>query len=78
MYVMLSHSLSSEGGLKSRTSVTINMKPHCQHTLAEFLLIVTLKTKSSQSYCVLLHLPATNRKGQMLRARPKVCLNLLI
>lgn len=68
MYVMLSHSLSPEGGLKNRTSVTINMKPHCQHTLAEFLLIVTLKTKSSQSYCVLLHLPATNRKGQMLRA----------
>lgn len=68
MYVMLSHSLLPEGGLKSRTSVTINMKPHCQHTLEEFLLIVTLKTKSTQSYCVLLHLAATNRKGQMLRA----------
>lgn len=67
MYVMLSHSLLPGGGLKRRTSVTINMKSHCQHTLEEFLLIVTLKTKSSQSYCVL-HPTETNRKGQMLRA----------
>lgn len=68
MYVMLSHSLLPEGGLESRTSVTINMKPHCWYTQAAFLLIVTLNIKSSQSYCVLLHLPATNRKGRMLTA----------
>lgn len=44
MYIMLGHSLLPEGGEESRTSVTINMKPHCQHTQAAFLLIVTLNT----------------------------------
>lgn len=68
MYVMLSHLLLPEGGLESRTPVTINMEPHCLHTQAAFLLIVTLNITFSQSYCVLLHLPATNRKGQMLMA----------
>lgn len=77
-YVMLSHSLSPEGDLESKTSVTINMKPHCQHTKAAFLLIVTLNIKLSQSYCVLLHPPATNRKSQTLTAWSKVCSNPLL